>query len=70
MMKELPFELGQLERVKMLEVSHNPLLIPPQPIVAKGADAILDWLRKNEQRGKKVKASGLGTRDLKGQEIW
>ncbi|EGG17880.1 leucine-rich repeat-containing protein [Cavenderia fasciculata] len=60
MLTELPWELGQLEgTLTILDVGHNPLTIPPNPIVIKGTEAIVQWLKKNEKEGRKGKVSGL-----------
>lgn len=61
MLTELPWEFGRLENsLKILDVGYNPLVIPPRPIVDKGTSAILDWLKKNEEKGRKARVSGLG----------
>jgi len=61
MLTELPWELGNLEKtVKLIDVNYNPLVIPPRPVVDKGTGAMLNWLVKNEEKGRKAKVSGLG----------
>lgn len=46
-------ELGRLEStLHVMELGHNPLVIPPGPIVNKGTSAILEWLKKNEKEVK------------------
>jgi hypothetical protein len=61
MLAELPWEMWRLEpTVKLIDVQYNPLIIPPRPIVDKGTAAMLDWLKKNEEKGRKAKVSGLG----------
>jgi hypothetical protein len=52
--------MANLNALNILEVSHNPLIIPPRPVVNKGTQEILQWLKKNEKEGRKSKASGLG----------
>jgi len=61
MLTELPWELGGLDRnLNILEIGHNPLVIPPSNVVNKGTPEILEWLKKNEKEGRRGKASGLG----------
>jgi len=46
----LPAELGQLRKLKQLKLDNNPdLQHPPPEVVARGAQAILAYLR--EQQG-------------------
>jgi len=86
MLAELPWELGNLQ-LQTLELSHNPLLIPPKQILQKvnhklfssndrraysekqGTPTILDWLQRNAEKGRKAKESGLGVKDLRGQDF-
>ena len=42
-----------------LDVSHNPLVVPPKPVVQKGCNAMLGWLKANEAEGRKKKVQGL-----------
>jgi hypothetical protein len=50
---KFPRELGRLEgTLHVMELGHNPLVIPPGPIVNKGTAAILEWLKKNEKEVK------------------
>ena len=58
--QELPWEMANLSSLNILEVSHNPLIIPPRPVVNKGTQEILGWLKNNEKQGRKSKTSGLG----------
>jgi len=51
---------GLTQYLNILEVGHNPLVIPPRPVVNKGTAEILQWLKKNEKEGRKGKVSGLG----------
>lgn len=44
-MKELPLELCTLSNLKNLQVADNPLIMPPQDIVASGCATILEFLR-------------------------
>lgn len=64
MLTELPWELHQLTgTIRVVDVllsspslfphfqvQYNPLVIPPRPIVDKGTGAILEWLKKNEEK--------------------
>ena len=59
MITELPWEIGGMQ-LNILEVSHNPLVIPPTSVVNRGTAAILEWLKKNEKTGRSGKVSGLG----------
>jgi len=60
MLTELPWELGRLETsLKLLDVQYNPLVIPPRPIIDKGTAIMLNWLAKNEERGKAARKGGL-----------
>lgn len=49
MMTELPWEMGHLLQITILDVSHNPLVVPPRDIQNKGTHAILRWLKENEK---------------------
>ena len=50
MLTELPWELGQLDKnLNILDVGHNPLIIPPRPVINKGTAEIVAWLKKNEK---------------------
>jgi len=61
MLTELPWEMGSLQQnLSVLEIGHNPLVIPPRPVIAKGTLEILKWLKSNEKEGQKAKVSGLG----------
>ena len=44
----LPYQMGHMKNLKTLDVTSNPLIIPPGPEVNKGTDAMLFWLRDNE----------------------
>jgi hypothetical protein len=42
--------MGELEEtLTTLDVSHNPLVIPPKMEVNKGTRLMLNWLKKNEK---------------------
>lgn len=57
----LPYQMGHMKNLKTLDVTSNPLIIPPGPEVNKGTDAMLFWLRDNEDTLiKGAKISGLG----------
>nr|XP_012148126.1 PREDICTED: probable serine/threonine-protein kinase roco5 isoform X1 [Megachile rotundata] len=43
--QSLPLELCTLPKLKTLQVAQNPLITPPQDIVASGCSAILEFLR-------------------------
>jgi hypothetical protein len=45
-----------------LDVSRNPLIIPPRPIVDKGTVAILDYLAKNKNANLKAEGLQVGTK--------
>jgi len=61
MLTELPWEMGGLqESLTLLELGHNPLVIPPRVAINKGTTEVLMWLKRNEKEGKKSKVSGLG----------
>jgi len=61
MVTHLPFELGNLQDcLKSLDVSRNPLLVPPKAIIDKGTIALLDWLYKNKNAN--LKAEGLAVK--------
>jgi len=45
MLTELPSEMGRFYRIKELSVLGNPLMHPPNHILAQGTDTILLWLR-------------------------
>jgi len=61
MITEVPWEFGELENtLNILDISHNPVVIPPKPEINKGVKAMLGWLKKNEKEGRKAKVSGLG----------
>lgn len=61
MIQELPWGLGNLRGIlTQLNVAHNPLVVPPKTIVGKGTGAMLVWLFKNEEAGRKARISGLG----------
>jgi len=62
MVTHLPFELGDLHELKTLDVSRNPLIIPPRPIVDKGTIAILDYLAKNKNANLKAEGLQVGTK--------
>lgn len=50
MLTELPWELGSLEKnLNNLDISHNPLVVPPKAVINKGTKEILIWLQKNEK---------------------
>jgi len=50
-----------MRSLQTLDVASNPLIIPPGPMVNKGTEAMLFWLRDNEsQLSKGAKISGLG----------
>jgi len=57
----LPYQMGRMKGLQTLDVASNPLIIPPGPEVNKGTEAMLHWLRENEdQLSKGAKISGLG----------
>jgi len=61
MLTELPWDLARLESsLNVLELGHNPLVIPPRPIINRGTPEVLKWLKQNEKEGRKAKVSGLG----------
>jgi hypothetical protein len=35
--------MGKMVELKNFDVSHNPLVIPPRPVIQKGTEAILEW---------------------------
>jgi hypothetical protein len=45
----LPWELGSLPKLEVMDISHNPLVIPPPDVLNRGTPAVLAWLRKNEK---------------------
>jgi len=50
-----------MKNLQTLDVASNPLIIPPGPEVNKGTEAMLFWLRDNEDTLMKgAKVSGLG----------
>jgi len=50
-----------MKNLQTLDVGSNPLIIPPGPEVNKGTEAMLFWLRDNEDTLMKgAKVSGLG----------
>ncbi len=54
-------ELGKLEgKLNNLEISHNPVVIPPQPVLNRGTREVLKYLRENDRLIKEGKISGLG----------
>jgi Leucine-rich repeat (LRR) protein len=57
--QELPWEMGNLTVLNILDVGHNPLIIPPRPVINKGTTEVLLWLKKNEKEGRKTKVTGL-----------
>lgn len=59
MITELPWEVGSLDRLTVLDLSHNPTVIPPKPVLNKGTPAVLAWLKRNEREGRKAKVLGL-----------
>jgi len=63
MLTELPWDMALMTELKNLDVSHNPLVIPPRPVIQKGTEAILEWIKKNEKEGRKGKVSGLGMKE-------
>lgn len=60
MLTELPWEMANLSALNILDVGHNPLIIPPRSAIQKGTQEVLLWLKKNEKEGRKSKVSGLG----------
>ena len=48
MITELPWELYKATNLSSMDVSHNPIVVPPKPIVTKGTAAMLAWLKANE----------------------
>ncbi len=43
---DLPVEMGQLTRLKLLDLEYNSLIFPPRKKIAEGTDAILLFLRQ------------------------
>jgi hypothetical protein len=41
--------LGGLAKLEVMDISHNPLVIPPPDVLNRGTPAVLAWLRKNEK---------------------
>jgi hypothetical protein len=48
-LSSLPWELGSLPKLEVMDISHNPLVIPPPDVLNRGTPAVLAWLRKNEK---------------------
>jgi internalin A len=46
MITQLPVEMGQLTRLKLLDLEYNSLIFPPRKKIAEGTDAILLFLRQ------------------------
>jgi hypothetical protein len=59
-LSRLPWNLGYLVQIEILDVSHNNLIVPPRSAVNMGTPAILKWLRENRKEGSGQRITGLG----------
>jgi Leucine-rich repeat (LRR) protein len=49
-LSRLPWSMGYLVQIEILDVSHNNLIIPPRSAINMGTPAMLRWLRENEKK--------------------
>jgi len=68
MLTELPWEMGNMNELKTLDLSHNPLVIPPRVIIQQGTESVIKWIKTNEKEGRKGKVSGLGIQSEEQQQ--
>ena len=60
MLTKLPWSMGHLVQIEMLDVTHNNLIVPPRSAQNMGVPAMLKWLRDNAKTGKNQRVTGLG----------
>lgn len=48
---EVPPEITRLKKLNALDMQHNPMITPPEEVVAKGIDAIREYYRQAQQQG-------------------
>lgn len=66
-LKELPISMGKLTNLKEFIYKNNPLTFPPESIVSRGAEAILQYLKDYEngvEEWKKIKIISIGDENV------